>query len=201
MKKRKPENHSKTEFSSSMEKESKELSAASQLFLLYLIGRTPERSESELLDLCLQSLYMDYFTFIECLGHLKERELVYVAERKGESRKDSNGSPILRISLSEKGIKVLSALESDIPMAVKRNLELLISEKKEMIEAGDTVFADIKALDNSSYRLDLRLIENREERFHLSVELPDRLLCKRIAKKWKASYENMYVDILKILDN
>ncbi|KXB39200.1 hypothetical protein HMPREF1872_01232 [Amygdalobacter nucleatus] len=84
-----------------------------KLVILYVIKAIPNIKQSTLRDICLQSNYLNYFTFIACLDELKQSKLVDV--------KDDI------YTLTTSGTTVFDTLELTLPNAAYKFLDQLIA--------------------------------------------------------------------------
>lgn len=88
-----------------------------KLVILQVIHAEPNIKLTKLRDICLRSIYMDYFTFIACLDDLVQNKIVICA---GD-----------RYALTESGTKIFDNLALTLPSAARELLNQLIAESKD----------------------------------------------------------------------
>lgn len=90
--------------------------ADKKLIILRILQDLPNLDNSELCNLCLSSIYLDYFTYADCLAELCNSGLI--AKNAGKYR------------LTNAGQNVLHSLYATLPKAARSTLEEIIRSAK-----------------------------------------------------------------------
>lgn len=90
--------------------------ADKKLIILRILQDLPNLDNSELCNLCLSSIYLDYFTYADCLAELCNRGLI--AKNAGKYR------------LTNAGQNVLRSLYATLPKTARSTLEEIIRNAK-----------------------------------------------------------------------
>ena len=86
-----------------------------KLILLYMLHQVSSVPSAELMDWAVESLYLDYFSFVQAREELKRDRLIVEATRKGETRVDAAGRPIELCDITPEGELVLGQLLPSLP--------------------------------------------------------------------------------------
>lgn len=87
-----------------------------KLVILHVINAVPNIKLAKLRDICLQSIYLNYFTFIACLDELVTNKIVYCVDDL--------------YTLTDSGQKIFASLALTLPAAARQLLNELIKAYK-----------------------------------------------------------------------
>ena len=104
-----------------------DLSAAdAKVHILYIVGNVPSISYHMLMDKCLSSLYMDFFTFSKAYSELIAGNLMDVTHGENGMGEAIGGTEQLK--LSDGGIAVLEDIVPSINLEVRSHLDAACKE-------------------------------------------------------------------------
>lgn len=170
-----------------------------KVMVLYLAKRLSGRTEPDLLDVALNSLYMDYFSYTQAYADLLQQGFLYVAEQKNEIRTSVDGRKLRRVYLSELGSEILDALLEDLPLAIRQNIDREARNKREKADQADSYQASYAPDGQGQFEVKLSLVQDLVQRFELKVSIPDEALAKKIVQNWKENAATCYAEILSLL--
>lgn len=87
-----------------------------KLVILQVIDALPGIKLAKLRDICLQSIYLNYFTFIACLDELVQNKIIFC---QGDS-----------YTLTKNGQKIFASLALTLPTAARQLINQLIKANK-----------------------------------------------------------------------
>lgn len=87
-----------------------------KLIILQVLEALPGVKLAKLRDICLQSIYLNYFTFIACLDELVQNKIIFC---QGDS-----------YTLTESGQKIFASLALTLPTAARQVINQLIKANK-----------------------------------------------------------------------
>ena len=167
-----------------------------KVILLYICERVDSISYQDLMQIALESMYMDYFQFTFVLDELLEEKLLAATLRKDESE-DFNAQA--RYSLTSTGKLVLDTLKSNIPLAVAQHINDLIEKTSAQIDKERSIDIDKSLLPDGSFRVDLDLKENDISYFSLGLKVPNKDMADKLITKLKNNVTSLYPQILKLI--
>ena len=167
-----------------------------KVILLYICERVDSISYQDLMQIALESMYMDYFQFTFVLDELLEEKLLAATLRKDESE-DFNAQA--RYSLTSTGKLVLDTLKSNIPLAVAQHINDLIEETSAQIDKERSIDIDKSLLPDGSFRVDLDLKQNDISYFSLCLKVPNKDMADKLITKLKNNVTSLYPQILKLI--
>ena len=167
-----------------------------KVILLYICERVDSISYQDLMQIALESMYMDYFQFTFVLDELLEEKLLAATLRKDESE-DFNAQA--RYSLTSTGKLVLDTLKSNIPLAVAQHINDLIEETSAQIDKERSIDIDKSLLPDGSFRVDLDLKQNDISYFSLGLKVPNKDMADKLITKLKNNVTSLYPQILKLI--
>ena len=167
-----------------------------KVILLYICERVDSISYQDLMQIALESMYMDYFQFTFVLDESLEEKLLAATLRKDESE-DFNAQA--RYSLTSTGKLVLDTLKSNIPLAVAQHINDLIEKTSAQIDKERSIDIDKSLLPDGSFRVDLDLKENDISYFSLGLKVPNKDMADKLITKLKNNVTSLYPQILKLI--
>ncbi len=168
-----------------------------KVIILYICEQIDSLSEQELMQIVLETMYMDYFTFSKLLGELLDEDLLSATIRKEESHK---ANPPKRFSLTNKGAIVLETLNDNIPHAMTKYIQGIIAQKNSDKKSSESVVSTYEITANASFKLNLELKEQNETYFKLQFNAPNQEMAKKISDNWKKNAGKIYPQILSLIN-
>ncbi len=167
-----------------------------KVIILYICEKIDSLNKQELMQIALESMYMDYFQFTTILDELISEDLISGTYRKSES---SNRNTSERFSLTSKGAVILDTLRSNIPVAVTRHLNEILSKNNEEIERSESIITNIKPLEDGTYTLELSLSERQDPYFSITINTPNREISSQLENNFKNNAADIYAKVMGIL--
>jgi len=166
--------------------------ADAKIHILALVGSVPGVSYPMLMDKCLSSLYMDFFTFSRAYeeliaGNLMDKSIKTTGQTVGDTE---------CLTLSEGGKAVLTDLKATINPEVKLHLE----------RAAEDLIAKKKA-DNSPYTLTEPAEDNKIALILKCGDFEAKIFCEdmrqadELSKKWKIRGKDLTQDFKSKLED
>ncbi len=162
-----------------------------KIFILYLMRNIGYPLDfSNITDIVLQDEIVKYFDFAECFAELLETG--NIAEIK-----DENGETLYNVT--EQGKHVADNLQSDIFMMIReRSLKSalrLLSFKKR----GSFIKCQVTALDDGSYSLCCRIVENKEEVMNITLKVDNKKQLDKMTHNFQERPEAVYKGLMTLL--
>lgn len=170
-----------------------------KVILLSICKKLDNLTLQDLMEIALESMYMDYFQFVTLLDELLDEQLLSKALRKGEKQVDAAGRVPERFSITPKGLLVLDTLKDQIPTPVNAYLHRSLSERESALKNESSVHARTALLPEGQYELHLELYENGERYFSCRLAVPSEKIAKEAARRWKEEAAVLYPEVLKLL--
>lgn len=173
--------------------------AIHKLIILSILGQAIGLTYNQLMNLALETLYLDYFAFIHAFEELVHDHLVSVAVRKDEVQTDAAGQPLARCDIMPQGRNILSTLEARIPLPIRSYLASALSgwRKDQMRENTVTATADPDA--DGFFQVRLRQHDGRKETINLHLNVPNQVIADEICANWRQYPQTLYLGILSML--
>lgn len=170
-----------------------------KVILLAICEKLDSLTRQELMETALESMYMDYFQFVELLDELLQEQLVSATQRKHEVRLDAAGRVPERFSLTEKGLRVLNTLRDKIPSPVSAYVHRSLNERESVLKNEGSVHQSKRLLEDGSYEVQLELYERGNRYFACQVHVPNEAMAASCCERWSREAGSLYPEILKIL--
>ena len=173
--------------------------AISKLIILTIVKQIPAITYNQLTNLALETLYMDYFTYIQAYQELSRDHMLLTGIRKDEHELDASGNPLERCDITRQGESVLSTLDHKIPLHVKTYLLQTTATWRKDLRRQHDVQAIYEPDANGQYKVVLSQNDGVHETIKIQLTIPDRQLAKGICKHWKNQPGSTYVAMLALL--
>lgn len=170
-----------------------------KVILLSICEKLDSLTQQELMETALETMYMDYFQFVELLDELRQEHLLAASQRKGEVRLDAAGRVPERFSLTEKGARVLETLRTKIPAPVTAYLHRSLRERETVIKNESSVHADYRLQPDGSYEVSLELYEKGLRYFACRFAVPGKTLAEAACARWEEKAAAIYPAVLELL--
>ena len=166
--------------------------AENKLLLLYISKTIDEPiSNAQLTDIVLENSLINYFTLQQYLSELDTSEFIHY-----EKINDKN-----LITLTNKGIKVLSFFEDRISPSKKTTFDTYIAAKKESIKKELNIQSDLLPTGNDNYLVDLKAFEDDSTLMDLKISVPSKKHALSLCSNWQKNSSKIYNDIINYLLN
>lgn len=173
--------------------------AISKLIILTIVKQIPSITSNQLTNLALETLYMDYFTYIQAYQELVRDHMLISGIRKEENDVDASGKPIERCDITSHGLTVLNTLDGQIPLHVKTYLLQATGSRKRDIKRDHEVRAAYEPDANGHYNVELSQHDGVHDLINIKLSVPDKQLARRICTQWKKQPGLTYVSLLALL--
>lgn len=167
-----------------------------KVILLELIAAFPDLTYDELMQLALGTMYMDYFTFCTIYPTLEASDLVRERARKQERRVDSEGQPLKRLELTDRGRGVRETMAPLLPEPVAAFLAEAKRPQQESLRRSRDVEADYRPSPARGYDVMLAIKEEGHVIFSLTVEVPSEAAAKAMIHRFRRTSGEFYLKIL-----
>lgn len=173
--------------------------ANAKIIILHLVSDAPGLTYHMLMDKCLESLYMDYFTFSQGYNELIAANLLEkVSESDGTDQVTADSSEDI-LFITEGGKAVLD----DIKGTLNQNTVNFLTKAKEdlnnQIADRNSIKANIRTVDDVFYA-DLSINDDKGPVFSTSIRCEDKESCTKICNSWKQNASKAFksfTDLLK----
>ena len=145
------------------------------------------------------SLYLDYFSFVQAKEDLIRDRFIIEASRKGEKRFDAMGRPIELCDITPEGELVLQQLLPTLPVHVRAYLTQAAPKWKQGAHEDASVLANYLPDANGTYQVRLTLSDGVRTTADLSLFAPDEESAQKMCRRWKESTADIYITILTAL--
>jgi len=172
-----------------------------KLILLYMLKQVPEITSEEWLRWAIESLYFDYFSFMQTKEELKKDHLLFESKRKNEKRNDTSGAPVERCDLTPEGETILQQLLPNLAPSIRSYLYEEGKKRKKTERENDSVLSSYSPDANGKYQVSLLFHEAGSPVMDITLSAPDEKHAKEICRHWKESTADIYVKILALLEN
>lgn len=162
--------------------------ATKKLIILRIVERLPDLTDQDLLQLTLDSLYLDYFTFSTCFADLQHDGLITSSLRKLEFEQNAEDKQVKRLEITEKGVQVLRSLDKSLPRPVRYFIDQLYIKHCAQLqaEAEQLRYLATYKEQGAGYRLELSCYRHKELTFRLEMLC----LTEQEAETIKSGWEN-----------
>lgn len=158
-----------------------------KFLILYIAARVIEPVPFDaILDLTLCDDAIDYFDFSDCLADLVRTEHMTLS--------DSG-----LYALTEKGRRNSAICESSLPYSVRQRCDRNLEEWNRKLRRRRQVQSSIEQRPNGTYTVKLALNDDKGGVMDLRLMMVDQARAKAVAKRFQASPEKLYSQILQLL--
>lgn len=173
--------------------------ANAKIIILYLVSDTPGMTCHMLMDKCLESLYMDYFTFSQGLDELVAANLLEkVSESDGTDQVTADSSEDI-LFITEGGKAVLDDIKGTLNQNTVNFLQKAKEDLKKQVSDRNSIKANIRAVDDVFYA-DLSINDDNGPVFSTSIRCEDKESSTKLCNSWKQNAHEAFrsfTDLLK----
>lgn len=170
-----------------------------KVILLQLIASFPDLTYDELMQLALDTMYMDYFTYCAIYPELEHADLIRERARKEEKRLDTEGQPLKRLELTAAGRTVLESMAPSLPGAIKHFLLEARDTQKDSLRRRREVEAYYSPSPARGFDVSLAIREGAHDLFRLRLEIPSEHEARALVHRWQKDSGPLYISILRLL--
>lgn len=161
--------------------------AQAKLLLLYIVNNIGVAiSNSQLTQIVLENNLMDYFMLQQFLGELKDSSFI-IEENIDEKH---------ILTITDMGKSTLSYFINRIPESLLENIDEILSIQKQKIILNTQVTAEYIRLEDDSYLVTLKVVENDLSIINLELNVANNKQAKDICAKWKNNASKFYSQII-----
>jgi len=172
-----------------------------KLILLYMLHQISSVSSADLMNWAVDSLYLDYFSFVQAKEDLKRDRFIIEASRKGETRVDAAGRPLELCDITPEGEIVLAHLLPTLPPHVRAYLTKASFKWKQDAHEEASVLASYLPDANGAFQVRLILTDGTRQTADLTLFAPDEESAQKMCRRWKESTAGIYLDLLHSLQS
>lgn len=165
--------------------------AEKKALILYILNKVSKPiSNDALLKLAISIDNMNYFYFQQFLLDLLENKYIITFEQDGENLYE----------LTDAGKQALELVADIIPGIAKFRVDNSFKETLGEIRNEVSITSDFIPHNENEYSVKCKIVENNQTLFEVQVYAGTREQAKKIADNWNNNAEEIYPQILKILD-
>lgn len=170
-----------------------------KLIVLFMLKQVRSIPSADLQSWAIESLYLDYFSFMQAKEELKRDHFMMEATRKGEMRKDLSGRPLELCDITPEGEIVLSQLSTSLPLNIQAYFVQTAQKWDKKAKQESSVRAAYDPDGNGAFRVRLSLLDGAVVTCELSLVAPDEEQAKKMCRRWKDSTAGIYKTLLQSL--
>jgi len=154
-----------------------------KIHILYLVRSAPGVSYQMLMDACLRSLYLDFFTFSQCYseliaGNLLDRSITETGTGEVIGTNET-------LTITKGGLAILEDVESTLNLQTLGYLKKAAAELKETLDEKNSVKAFISPVEGTENNYELTLETHREGKdFRCTFTIEGEEKAKKIQSTW-----------------
>ena len=171
-----------------------------KLILLYMLRQVQGLSSDEWMRWAIDSLYLDYFSFVQAKEDLIRDHLVSESQRKNERRLQPSESPVLRCDLTPEGEAILDQLLPTLAPHIRSYLYEEGKKRRRTEDEKNSVLAHFAPDANGKVQVFLSLRETGQTVMDISFQTPNEQRAQEICRRWKTSTSDIYMKILAVLE-
>lgn len=164
--------------------------AENKLILLYVLKVLNRPiSNSQLTEIILENNFINYFTLQQYISELDASNFI--------SYEEINEKKLL--VLTKKGENVLSFFKERISPSKITILDNYIKDKLDLIKKELTIQSDYTIVNNDSFLVDLKALENNATLMDLKLSVPTKKQASSLCAKWQDNPSEIYNKIISLL--
>jgi hypothetical protein len=167
-----------------------------KLMLLYMLKQVRSIPSLDLQAWAIESLFLDYFLFMQAKEELKRDHMMIEAVRKGETRCDASGRPVELCDITPEGELVLNPLIASIPTHIQAYFSNTAQKWSRKARQDRSVLASFSPDANGAFLVRLSLFDGANTTVDLTLSAPDTATAKKICRRWKESTADIYRSLL-----
>ncbi|MGI6069874.1 MAG: DUF4364 family protein [Blautia sp.] len=161
-----------------------------KLIVLYMLDKvTFPLSNSQISEFILDREYTSYFHLQQALFELADAKLVEIETVRNTSY----------YHLTEEGSTTLSYFSTEIPSAIKEEIEFFLTEKGCELQKKFTTLADYYKASSQEYTVRCQVKEKATSLIDMTISVPSQEAAETICNNWEQKYEEIYSHIMETL--
>ena len=172
-----------------------------KLILLYMLHQVQSVPSADLMNWAIDSLFLDYFSFMQAKEELKRDRFMIEAARKGETRLDAAGRTLELCDITPEGEIILLQLLPTLPMYIRFYFSESAPKWRQVIHAESSVLASYLPDANGTYQVRLSLMDGARTTADLTLFAPDEEIAQKMCRRWKESTADIYTSLLSGLES
>lgn len=172
-----------------------------KLIIMYMLHQVSSVPSAELMNWAVDSLYLDYFSFVQAKEELIRDRFIIESSRKGETRLDAMGRPIELCDITPEGEIVLTQLLPTMPAHVRAYLTKAAPKWKQDAHEEASILASYLPDANGAYQVRLSLADGARTTADLTLFAPNEESAQKMCRRWKKSTADIYMSILSLLQS
>ena len=158
--------------------------ANAKIIILHLVSDAPGLTYHMLMDKCLESLYMDYFTFSQGYNELIAANLLEkVSESDGTDQVTADSSEDI-VFITEAGRAVLDDIKGTLNQNTVNFLMKAKEDLQNQVSDRNSIKANIRTVDDVFYAV-LSINDDNGPVFSTSIRCEDKESCTKLCNSWK----------------
>jgi len=172
-----------------------------KLILLYMLHQVKSVPSRDLMNWAVDSLYLDYFSFVQVKEDLRRDRFIMEASRKGETRVDAMGRPLELCDITPEGEIVLQQLLPTLPAHIRAYLTKAAHKWRQDVHEDASVLASYLPDANGAYQVRLTLSDGARSTADLTLFAPNEEIAQKMCRRWKESTADIYMTIISSLQS
>ncbi|MCY6960381.1 DUF4364 family protein [Clostridium brassicae] len=163
--------------------------AEDKLLLLYILDKIKlPISNNKLTEVILENNFINYFTLQQYLSELANANFIDYIEQEGKHR----------IIISKKGLTVLSLFGNRISDSKMHSVDSYLKKQINNIKNEISISADY-TIQGNNYIVNLKALENDSILIDLKLNVASNEQAKQLCSKWKNNSSELYNNLFKVL--
>lgn len=158
-----------------------------KLMILYMLRKVNfPLTNSQITGFFLEKDYTDYFHVQNAISDLTDAKLVTVEKVRNASL----------LTATVAGEETLEYFSSEIPFAVKREIDAFLRENAFDLRNESCTVADYEQTDDGGYAVHCRVNEGHDTIIELTINVPSEEAANRVCERWPAKSQEIYADVM-----
>jgi len=172
-----------------------------KLILLYMLHQVSSIPSGDLMNWATESLYLDYFSFMQAKEELKRDRFIMEAVRKGETRLDAMGRTLELCDITPEGEIILQHLLPTLPTYIRAYFTKSAPKWRQAKHEESSVLASYLPDANGAYRVRLSLTDGSRMTADLTLYAPNEEIAQKMCRRWKSSTADIYTALISGLES
>lgn len=158
--------------------------AKAKIIILHIVSDVPGITYHLLMDKCLASLTMDYFSFTECFNELLSSNLIEsISETDGTGAVTADSTENL-ISITRGGSAVLEDIKTTLSVSTKKFLSDAKADLTAIMAQRNSIKASVEVIDDIIYAV-LAINEDNMPSFKTLIRCENQEEASSLCSKWR----------------
>lgn len=158
--------------------------ATAKIIILHIVSDVPGVTYHLLMDKCLESLFMNFFTFSECYNELVSSNLLdVVSETDGTGAVTADSNKQL-LYITRVGSAVLDDIKSTLSISVKKFLSEAKESLSRTISLHNSIKSSVEVIDDCVFAL-LTINDDKGIAFQTQIKCENQEEASELCNKWR----------------